>query len=90
MNIETDIYKLKLENGKKYIGKTVDVLVEKNSKRSEDQWSGRTEGNMWVVFDKNDCSTIKDIVKVKINSAHGVTLFGDMVDPLGRKKNEAA
>ena len=79
-----------LLRNKKYVGKTVDVLVEKNSKRSEDQWSGRTEGNMWVVFDKNDCSTIKDIVKVKINSAHGVTLFGDMVDPLGRRKNEAA
>ena len=65
-------------------------MIEKDSKRSELQWSGRTEGNMWVVFDKSNCSSIKDIVKVKINSTHGVTLFGEIVNSLERKKNEAA
>ena len=78
-----------LSCNKKYIGKIVDVLIEKNSKRSENQWSGRTEGNMWVVFDK-DNSCIKDIVTVKIKSAHGVTMFGEIVNPLERKENEAA
>ena len=79
-----------LLRNQKYIGKTIDVLIEKNSKRSDLQWSGRTEGNMWVVFDKNDYSSIKDIVKVRINSTRGVTLFGDIVSSLERKKNEAA
>ena len=44
---------------------------------------------MWVIFDKNH-SSIKDIVQVKIKSAHGVTMFGDIVSSLERKKNEAA
>ena len=67
----------------------MDVLIEKNSKKSTDKWSGRTGGNMWVIFDKNK-SSIKDIVKVKIKSAHGVTMFGNIVSSLERKKNEAA
>ena len=79
-----------LLRNQRYIGQTIDVLIEKDSKRSELQWSGRTEGNMWVVFDKSNCSSIKDIVKVKINSTHGVTLFGEIVNSLERKKNEAA
>ena len=77
-----------LEN-KKSIGKTVNVLVEKESKKSSSQWSGRTEGNMWVVFDKNQ-SSIKDIVKIKIDSARGVTMFGNIINPLGKEENEAA
>ena len=54
-----------LSSNQKYIGKTVDVLIEKDSKKSEKQWSGRTEGNTWVIFDKCD-SSIKDIVQVNI------------------------
>ncbi len=79
-----------LLRNQKYIGKIVDVLVEKDSKRSNAQWSGRTEGNMWVIFDKNNYSSMKDMVKVKIKSAHGVTLFGDLVSSLEKEKNEAA
>ena len=44
---------------------------------------------MWVVFDK-DQSSIKDIVKIKIDSAHGVTMFGNIINPLGKEENEAA
>ena len=81
--------KITLLENQKYIGKTVDVLIEKDSKRSSEQWSGRTQGNMWVIFDKNN-SSIKDMVTVKIKSAHGVTMFGDIVNSLEREKNEAA
>jgi len=77
-----------LEN-QKNIEKIVDVLVEKESKKSSAQWSGRTGGNIWVVFDKDE-SSIKDIVKIKINSAHGVTMFGNIINPLRKGKNEAA
>ncbi len=57
------------------IGKYFDVLIEKESKKSSNQWSGRTEGNTWVVFDKGS-ESIGDIVKIFIHDAKGVTLFG--------------
>ena len=77
-----------IEN-QKHIGKTIDVLVEKESKRSIKKWTGRSEGNMCVIFDKIE-TNIKDIVKVKVKSAYGVTMFGEPVKLLEREKNEAA
>ena len=59
----------------KLIGTIVPVMVEKTSKKSNKQWAGRTEGNMWVVFDKGN-EKVKDIVNIKINDAQGITLFG--------------
>ena len=81
--------KITLIENQKYIGNILEVLVEKESKKSTLQWSGRTNGNTWVVFDKEE-SSIKDLVEVEIKSAHGVTMFGDIVNSLERKKNEAA
>ena len=63
------------EENKKNIGDIVDVLVEKESKKSPHQWAGRTNGNSWVVFDKTD-ENIKDTITVMITDAKGVTLFG--------------
>jgi len=62
----------------KHVGKTMSVMVEKVSKKSESQWAGRTEGNMWVIFDRDD-EKIKDIVNVKIEDAKGITLFGSRI-----------
>ena len=58
-----------------YIGKEVQVIVEKESKKSKDQWAGRTEGSTWVVFDKMNFK-LKDTVTLRIHDAQGVTLFG--------------
>ena len=73
---------IQLENtllqNKSLINKTVSVLVEKVSKKSDSQWSGRTEGGMWVVFDKNN-ENVGELVDIKINDARGVTLFGSRV-----------
>ena len=73
---------IQLENtllqNKSLINKMVSVLVEKVSKKSDAQWSGRTEGGIWVVFDKND-EKIGELVDIKINDARGVTLFGSRV-----------
>jgi tRNA-2-methylthio-N6-dimethylallyladenosine synthase len=81
------LIKLQKENSlkanQKYIGQTVEVLIEKESKKSKNQWAGRTQGNTWVVFDKTD-EAIKDIVQIEINDAQGVTLFGHKID----KKDE--
>ena len=62
----------------KQIGKTFKVIVEKESKKSSEQWSGRTDGNTWVIFDKTG-EKIKDIIDVKVLDARGVSLFGERV-----------
>lgn len=58
-----------------YVNTIEMVLVEKESKRSKDQWAGRTDSNKWVIFNKNS-EKIGDIVPVHILSAHGITLQG--------------
>jgi len=65
-----------LYQNKSLIGKTVQVLIEKESKKSKNQWAGRTDGNMWVVFDKGR-EKVGDIIDIKIYDARGVTLFGE-------------
>lgn len=62
----------------KQIGKILQVIVEKESKKSTEQWAGRTDGNCWVVFDKGN-EQINDIVNIKITDAKGITLFGDRI-----------
>ena len=60
------------------IGKTVEVLVEGFSKRSNDRLSGRTEQNKVVIFDKKDCH-VGQFVQVRIEDATSATLLGIMV-----------
>jgi tRNA-2-methylthio-N6-dimethylallyladenosine synthase len=60
------------------LGKTVEVLIEKTSKRSEQQWSGRAPQNTVVVFPK-DHYKIGDFVSVKIDTCTSATLIGTAV-----------
>ena len=60
-----------------FINNIEEVLVEKDSKRSDKQWAGRTDSNKWVIFDKNT-EKIGDFVPVRINSANGITLQGSI------------
>ena len=64
-----------LQNNVEKINSLQYVLIEKESKKSKDYWSGRTDGNTWTIIKKKEAD-IKDIVPVKINDARGVTLFG--------------
>jgi len=64
-----------LKANQRHIGKILKVLIEKESKKSVMQWTGRTEGNMGVIFDKSD-EHVKDIVDILITDAQGVSLFG--------------
>jgi len=75
--IELQLKNTLIQN-KSLIGKTVKVLVEKVSKKSKDQWSGRTEGGMWVIFDRNN-ENIGEVINIRIDDARGVTLFGSRV-----------
>ncbi len=68
--------KISLMNNRKRIGLNLDVLIEKDSKKSKDQWAGRTEGNTWVIFDKKSQYKVGDIVNINILDAQGITLFG--------------
>jgi tRNA-2-methylthio-N6-dimethylallyladenosine synthase len=60
------------------LGKTVEVLIEKTSKRSEQQWSGRAPQNNVVVFPKEHYK-IGDFVSVKIDTCTSATLIGTAV-----------
>ena len=68
--------KITLMNNRKKIGLDLDVIIEKNSKKSLNQWAGRTESNTWVIFDKKDGYQIGDTVNINILDAQGITLFG--------------
>ncbi len=68
---------------KQFIGKTVEVLIEKSSKKSDAHWSGRNEQSTVVVFPKEHYK-IGDFVNVKIYDCTSATLLGDAV---GYSKN---
>ena len=61
-----------------YIGKTVEVLVEKQSKKSDQHWSGRTDYNTVTVFPKGNYK-LGDFVNVKISDCTSATLIGEAV-----------
>ena len=62
-----------------FIGKTVEVLVEKLSKKSNQEFSGRNSQSITVVFPKENYK-IGDFVNVKIESCTSGTLKGIAVD----------
>ncbi|GGG32396.1 tRNA (N6-isopentenyl adenosine(37)-C2)-methylthiotransferase MiaB [Bizionia arctica] len=58
-----------------YLNTVVEVLIEKESKKSDTEWSGRTQQNSVAVFPKENYK-IGDLVKVKINDCTSATLIG--------------
>ncbi len=60
------------------VGKTVEVMVDGASRKSDLQLSGRTETNKTVVF-PSGAFRPGDLVKVKIDRASSATLFGEPV-----------
>ena len=61
-----------------FIGKTVEVLVEKVSKKSVEEFSGRNSQSITVVFPKENYK-IGDFVNVKILNCTSGTLKGEAV-----------
>ncbi len=64
-----------LELNQKMVGSFQKVLIEKESKKSNMHWAGRTDSNEWVIIEKNN-SNIRDIVPIEITDATGVILHG--------------
>jgi len=69
---------------KQYLNKQVEVLIERESKKSEEEWSGRTEHNIVAVFPKEDYKP-GDYVLVDIHDCTTATLIGKAV---GYSKNQ--
>ena len=63
---------------KEYLNTVVEVLIERESKKSNLQWSGRTLQNIVAVFPKEHYN-IGDIVNVKITNCTSATLIGEVV-----------
>jgi tRNA-2-methylthio-N6-dimethylallyladenosine synthase len=63
---------------KAYLNTTVEVLIERESKKSNDQWSGRTSQNIVAVFPKKQYK-VGDLVNVNITNCTSATLIGDAI-----------
>ena len=75
---------LGLENNRKEIGKTFEVLVEGESHRSKEQLFGRNSQNKVIVFDRKEVVP-GQYVKVKVTDCTAATLKGELVQAEGRE-----
>jgi len=69
---------LSLKSNQRDIGKEFEVLVEGISKRSKEEYFGRTSQNKVVIFPKKDAEK-GDYVQVKVESCTAATLKGKIV-----------
>ena len=67
-----------LEINKNLVGMTLEVQIEKLSKKSDDHYIGRTDTNKLVILPKNG-KVPGDFVDALITEAAGITLFGEPV-----------
>jgi tRNA-2-methylthio-N6-dimethylallyladenosine synthase len=64
---------------KAFLGKTVEVLIEGQSKKADSHWKGRNPQNTVVVFPKENYK-IGDFVNVKVNDCTSATLIGEALN----------
>ncbi len=62
------------------IGKTFKVLIEGDSKKSDQEFKGRNSQNKMLVFPKKEGLKPGDYVEVKVLEATSATLRGELVD----------
>jgi tRNA-2-methylthio-N6-dimethylallyladenosine synthase len=78
----SEIIELQLKHSefrtREHLGKTIEILVERESKKSKDQWSGRSQHNIVAVFPKENYK-VGDFVNVKITDCTKATLKGNAV-----------
>lgn len=76
-----DIIQLQQKHGlyrmQQFVGKTVEVLIEGDSKKSDQHWKGRNSQNAVVIFPKTGAETIGDFVYVTIENCTSATLIGE-------------
>ena len=78
----SEIIQLQQKHGmhrmKQFVGKTVEILIEGNSKKSDQHWMGRNTQNAVAVFPKGD-EKIGDLVQVRIDDCTSATLIGTRI-----------
>jgi tRNA-2-methylthio-N6-dimethylallyladenosine synthase len=67
-----------LYHTEKFVGQTVEVLIEGASKKSNSHWKGRNSQNAVVVFPKGD-EKLGDLVNVYIEDCTSATLIGKRI-----------
>lgn len=74
--------RLSLESNQADVGQTFQVLIEGNSKRSEQHWMGRNSQNKVIVFPKVDLpgKAPGDYVEVKVTECTQATLMGVAIE----------
>lgn len=70
--------KLSQESNALDVGKTFKVLIEGNSKRSDQDWMGRNSQNKVLVFPKSGTHQPGDYVWVKVHQSTQATLLGEI------------
>ncbi|MCA9473866.1 MAG: MiaB/RimO family radical SAM methylthiotransferase, partial [Nitrospira sp.] len=70
-----------LRKNREWIGRTVEVLIEGDAKKSSSQWVGHTEHNTTVVWDKSlhICGP-GELLSIIVKDASASTLFGRPID----------
>jgi len=69
-----------LKSMERELGRTLRVLIEGNSKKSEQHWAGRSDNNKMVVFPKDGMLKKGDYADVLIKSCTAGTLIGEVVE----------
>ncbi len=64
---------------KEFIGKSMEILIEGNSKKSDKHWKGRNTQNTMAIFPKTGNEKVGDFVMVKINECTSATLLGKII-----------
>ena len=70
--------RLSLSKMQQAVGKTVEILIEGDSKKSSSHWMGRNSQNAVAVFPKSD-EKIGDFVMVRVDDCTSATLIGTRV-----------
>lgn len=77
---------ISFKKNQQLVGSTVEILIERESAKSHDEWMGRTDTNKVTVFPK-DNSHIGDLVKITIDRCNSATLFGTVIKELKTMDN---
>jgi tRNA-2-methylthio-N6-dimethylallyladenosine synthase len=68
-----------LKSMEKEVGTTAKVLIEGNSKKSDQHWAGRSDNNKMVIFPKKSHFQKGDYVNVLIENCTAGTLLGTII-----------
>jgi len=72
--------RISLDLNAELVGKQLEVIVDGDSRRSANDWQGRSEGNRVVNFPKNGLgAAVGDILTVRITRASAHSLYGEAI-----------